>query len=123
MSYANITELPVLKYAAIEQAKFAAAMEATGKKAITTFYADLSIAEFYGPDAVRETYGRVLQQWGANVTYWTEFVIALNWKIWDWYEKNDELAALYNTLWEQADQHAADTFTGEDSEYFYNMTD
>lgn len=87
MSYANITELPVLKYAAIEQAKFAAAMEATGKKAITTFYADLSIAEFYGPDAVRETYGRVLQQWGANVTYWTEFVIALNWKIWDWYEK------------------------------------
>lgn len=86
MSWGNITDLPVLKYAAIQQATFAA-------------------------------------NWGGNVQYWTELVICLNWKIWQWYNKNDELAKLYNTLWEQADEYARDTFTGDDLDYFYTETD
>ena len=123
MSWANITDLPVLKYAAIQQATFAANYADMGKTPKTTFYGDLSIAEFSGPQAVRETYNRVKRNWGDNVEYWTEFVICLNWKIWQFHKKNDELAALYNTLWEQADQYAGDTFTGEDLAYYYETTD
>ena len=123
MSWGNITDLPVLKYAAIQQATFAANYADMGHEPKTTFYGDLSIAEFYGPKDVQETFDRVKTEWGANVQYWTEFVICLNWKIWQWHGHNDELAALYNTLWEQAEQHAADTFTGDDLEYFYTVTD
>ena len=83
----------------------------------------MSIAEFYGPKGVQETFQRVKTDWGGNVEYWTEFVICLNWKIWQWYNKNDELAKLYNTLWEQADEYARDTFTGDDLDYFYIETD
>lgn len=106
MSWGNITDLPVLKYAAIQQATFAANMRENGKEPKTTFYGDLSIAEFYGPKDVQETFQRAKTDWGGNVEYWTEFVICLNWKIWQWYKKNDELAKLYNTLWEQADKFA-----------------
>lgn len=123
MSWGNITDLPVLKYAAIQQATFAANFAETGHKSKTTFYGDLSIAEYYGPASVQETFDRVKQEWGKNAEYWTEFVIALNWKIWQWYEHNEELAKLYNTLWEQADQHAADTFTAEELQYYYEITD
>ena len=123
MSWGNITDLPVLKYAAIQQATFAANMRENGIEPKTTFYGDLSIAEFYGPKDVQETFQRVKTDWGGNVEYWTEFVICLNWKIWQWYNKNDELAKLYNTLWEQADEYARDTFTGDDLDYFYTETD
>ena len=123
MSWANITDLPVLKYAAIQQANFAANFGDLGHAPKTTFYGDLSIAEYYGPKDVRETYERVKKDWGANAEYWTEFVICLNWKIWQWYEKNEELAAVYNDLWTQADQHAGDTFKGADLEYYYQITD
>jgi len=123
MSWGNITDLPVLEYAARQQATFAANYADMGHEPKTTFYGDLSIAEFYGPKDVQDTFNRVLQAWGQNVEYWTEFVICLNWKIWQWHKHNDELAALYNTLWEQADQHARDTFTGDDLDYFYETTD
>ena len=88
MSWGNITDLPVLKYAAIQQATFAANMRENGKEPKTTFYGDLSIAEYYGPSHVQETFQRVKTDWGGNVQYWTEFVICLNWKIWQWYKKN-----------------------------------
>lgn len=123
MSWGNITKLPVLEYAARQQAAFRANFAETGQAAKTTFYGDLSIAEYYGPKSVQETFNRVLQEWGQNVEYWTEFVICLNWKIWEWNEKNDELAVLYNTLWEQAEDHARETFTGDDLQYYYEITD
>ena len=123
MSWRNITDLPVLEYGARQQANFAANFAETGHAPKTTFYGDLSIAEYYGPDGVRETFDRVKKEWGQNAEYWTEFVICLNWKIWQWNEQNDELAALYDTLWRQADQHAAETFTGEDLAYYYEITD
>lgn len=47
----------------------------------------------------------------------------LNWKIWQHYEKNDELATLYNTLWEKADAYACENLKGEELSYFYRTTD
>ena len=80
MSWGNITGLPVLKYAAVQQANFAANFREMGHEPKTTFFGDLSIAEWYGPKDVQETFDRVKTEWGRNVEYWTEFVIALNWK-------------------------------------------
>ena len=87
MSWGNITDLPVLKYAAIQQATFTANYRDMGHEPKTTFYGDLSIAEFYGPASVQETFDRAKTDWGDNVEYWTEFVICLNWKIWQWHKK------------------------------------
>lgn len=123
MSWGNITDLPVLKYAANQQATFRANYADLGHEPKTTFYGDLSIAEFYGPKDVQETFDRVKQAWAQNVEYWTEFVICLNWKIWQWHGKNDTLADLYNTLWQQADDLARDTFKGDDLDYYYQTTD
>lgn len=47
----------------------------------------------------------------------------LNWKIWQYYEKNDELATLYNSLWEKADAYACEHLKGEELPYFYRTTD
>ena len=123
MSWENITDLPVLKYAAIQQAQFSANYADMGHEPKTTFYGDLSIAEYYGPDAIRETFDRVKQAWGQNVEYWTEFVISLNWKIWQWHGKNDTLEALYNDLWRTAEDWAYNTFTGDDLNYYCETTD
>lgn len=119
----KITDWPVEKYAAVEQEVFTAEMERRGYKTLTTFYADLSIAEFYGPDSVRETYERIKKEWAGNCRYFTEFVVALNIKIWEFYEKNDTLATLYNELWSEANLFACDTYRDEDLQYYYRITD
>ena len=56
-------------------------LDMSGYKRITTFYADLSIAEAFGIKQVRSTYNDVFNAWGKNVKYITEFVLCLNHKI------------------------------------------
>lgn len=95
----------------------------TGYKPQTTIYTDFSIAEPFGADAVKDTYNRIFAEWKDNHVYLTEFVMALNWKIWEHHGHNDELARLYNELWEKADQYAVNTLQGEELSYFYRTTD
>ena len=114
----------ILERAAREQAGFSRSIyELSGYETITTFWADLTIAEAYGIEGVRDTYRRVNESWRDNYRYYTEFVLVLNHKIWYWYEKNDALARLYDELWREADQWAADNYTGEAYEYYFNVTD
>ena len=89
----------------------------------TTFWSDFSIADRFGAHAVRDTYNRAMDEWKANPVYLTELVMVLNHKIWQWYEHNDDLAELYNDLWEAADDYAREHLTGKDLEYFYRVTD
>ena len=119
----NRETLNVLRRAAQRQAAWAGFMESMGHEVKTTFYGDLTIAEAYGPDAVRETYARVCKEWRANVEYYTEFVLALNHKIWEHYETNEALARVYDELWREADACAADNLTGGDLQYYLNKTD
>ena len=95
----------------------------TGYKPMTTFYTDFSIAERFGLEAVQDTYNRAMEGWKNNYKYLTELVTALNWKIWEHYESNAELASLYNMLWEMADEYACDNLKGEELDYFYRTTD
>lgn len=96
----------------------------TGYKPITTFFEDFSIADRFGLAAVKDTYKRAFATAKAlGYEYLTEFVMALNWKIWQHYETNEPLARLYNDLWEKADIYAQENLEGEELSYFYRTTD
>ena len=89
----------------------------------TTFWEDFSIADPFGLEAVQDTFNRAFEEWKSDHIYLTELVLVLNWKIWQHYESNEELARLYNTLWETADAYACDNLEGEELAYFYRTTD
>jgi hypothetical protein len=97
--------------------------EMTGYKPKTTFWLDFTIADNFGPDAVKDTYNRAFEEWKTDHVYLTELVMVLNWKIWQHYEHNDELAKLYNDLWAAADSWAVENLTGAELDYFYTTTD
>ena len=96
----------------------------TGYKPKTTWYQDFSIADVFGASAVKATLKDALmncQYLGHE--YLTELVMVLNWKIFEHYERNDQLAELYNTLWEQVGDYALDTLTGDELDYYLNTID
>lgn len=98
--------------------------EMTGYKPITTFYEDFSIADHFGKAAVLDTYKRGLQTARfMGYKYLTEFVMALNWKIWEHFNSNEPLAKLYNDLWEKAAEYATKNLQGEELSYYYRTTD
>ena len=81
-------------------------LEQTGYECFTTFFEDFTIAEKFGLNAVKDTFNRAFKEWKSNYKYLTELTMVLNWKIWQYYEKNEKLAELYNSLWEKADTYA-----------------
>ena len=97
--------------------------EMTGYKPITTFYTDFSIADKFGVEAIKDTYKRVFQEWKYDYKYITELAIVLNWKLWRWYGKNDELSMLYDSLWKEIDGWCIDNLKGKELEYYYKTTD
>lgn len=72
---------------------------------------------------VKDTYKRAFDEWKGNYKFFTELVIVLNHKIWQHYESNRKLAALYDRLWREADEYAMNNFKGEELDYYYRITD
>ena len=97
--------------------------EMTGYKPITTFYTDFSIADKFGVEAIKDTYKGVFQEWKYDYKYITELAMVLNWKLWRWYGKNDELSMLYDSLWKEIDGWCIDNLKGKELEYYYKTTD
>lgn len=96
----------------------------TGYKPITTFYEDFSIADNFGLSAIKDTYKRGLETAKSmGYEYLTEFVMVLNWKILEHYDRREQYANLYNDLWEQASEVAVTTLTGDELTYYYQTTD
>lgn len=89
----------------------------------TTFWMDFSIADKFDIAAIKDTYNRAFKEWKTNHVYLTELVMVLNHKIWQWYEKNEAIARVYNHLWEEADLYAQENLHGEELDYFYDITD
>lgn len=89
----------------------------------TTFFDDFFIADKFWIKAIRDTYQRAFTEWKNNVKYFTEFVVALNWKIWERYEKDQDIAKVYNELRIEADEFANENFKWDDLDYFYRLTD
>lgn len=94
-----------------------------GYEPFTTFWEDFSIADAFGAEAVQDTFDRAFNEWKTQYKYLTELTIVLNHKIWLWYEKDDELAKLYDKLWRQADEYACNTLQDEEIAYYYKVTD
>lgn len=97
---------------------------ATGYTPITTFYTDFSIADMFGVSAIRDTYRRGLETAVAlGYKELTEFVMALNWKIYEHYQTNQRFAELYDELWRRAEDFARENLKGEELAYYYQTTD
>lgn len=113
----------VFAYASINEQYFEQFLESVGKERKTTFFADLSIAEWFGTNAVDDTYNRVMKSWGDDLEYMCEWVIALNQKIWQQHESNPELGRLYDELWRKADEYCMNHFKGDDLTAYLNYVD
>ncbi len=97
--------------------------ELNGYEPKTTFWMDFSIADHFGADAVQDTFNRAFAAWKTNTVYLTEMVLVLNHKIWQHYNRNDELTVLYDKLWRQADGYALAHLKDNDLSYYYQTTD
>lgn len=120
----------VFEYAARAERAWETQMkELNGYERKTTFYSDLSIADYFGIDAVKDTYRRVLKEWMHDVEYITEFALCLNHKSWEHASlKGDEhkqLSKLYAEMWygisDIIHEHYKDN--EEALDYFFQVTD
>lgn len=101
--------------------------EDLGYEPITTFWMDFSIADKFGPAAVRDTFNRAFAEWKDNYKYLTELVMVLNHKIAYHYSPEKDapnvMANLYNELWEKADEYASTHLEGDEYAYYFSITD
>ena len=97
--------------------------EFTDYKSITSFWDDFTIADAFGDSAILDTYRRAFAEWKTDYRYLTELVMVLNHKIWQWNEKNEERAKLYDSLYCQANDYALSNLKGEELSYFWTVTD
>ena len=102
---------------------FRAFMEEAGYKVQTTFWEDFTIADFFGVKAIQDTFDRAFGEWKKDYKYLTELILVLNHKIWQHYQSNPDVAALYNSLWKQADLYVVENLKDDELSYFYEVTD
>ena len=89
----------------------------------TTFWDDFTIADAFGLNAIQDTFDRAFNEWKSDYKYLTDLVMVLNHKIWFCYKKDDSIAKLYNTLLMKADGYAVNNLTGDELNYFLEVTD
>lgn len=87
------------------------------------FWQDFTIADKFGVSAIKDTYKRAFNGWKDNVEYYASFVMTLNHKIWEWYEKDEAIARVYKELWLKADEYGRNHFKGEDASYYFEFLD
>ncbi|RHB00144.1 hypothetical protein DW910_06910 [Bacteroides eggerthii] len=98
-------------------------MQENGYELQTTFWEDFSIADRFGLAAVLDTFNRAFREWKGDYKFLTELTLVLNHKIWQYNENRPDMAVLYNTLWEQADQYAKENLKGNELSYYWEVTD
>lgn len=97
--------------------------ELNGYIPFTTFWSDFTIADGFGPDAVRDTFHRAFSEWKEDYKYLTELVLVLNHKIWQHCTYRHALAEVYTELYAIADRYACENLHGEEAVYFFKTTD
>ena len=90
----------------------------------TTFWQDFSIADRFGPTAVKDTFERAFREWRSDYLYLTDLVCVLNHKMWQHYAaKHEVMAELYQRLYVEAECYGRDHLKGEELEYFWKVLD
>ena len=133
----------VFQFSAVNEAIIAKVFAESGYEKISTFFGDLSIAEWHGTNAIEDTYKRVVESWKTDVKMFTEFVMCLNHKSWQYYEYAEhgidklpqemqtilkqmpleDYSRLYADLYYKAVDMVYKTFDEEGQIYFFNVTD
>lgn len=90
----------------------------------TTFMIDFRIADKFGNAAIKDTFNRAFNEWKGNIKYVTELCVVMNMLCWYWYDKgNDTRSQIYGDYYYKVRDYVYDNYSGEDTEYFFNMTD
>lgn len=120
----------IFEYAArAERAWEMQMQELSGYERKTTFYSDLSIADCFGIDAVKDTYRRVLKEWIHDIEYITEFALCLNHKSWEHAsykgDAHKQLSELYAELWYEISDKIHEHYKDNEEalDYFFQVTD
>lgn len=97
-----------------------------GYKPQTTFWGDFGVADCFektNPGSIQDTYNRAFKEYKDDKIYGTELSMVLNHKIWEWHEKNKEIAKIYDRLWRELDAYIMDHWKGENISYYIKTTD
>ena len=89
----------------------------------TTFWDDFTIADVFGIDAIKDTYNRAFNEWKHDHIYITELCMVMNWKMFQWIEKDDNKYQTYYELFTTLDEWCMDNLKGEQLDYFISTTD
>ena len=115
------------QYAALLQQMFTDTLkECGGYETISTFYSDLSIADVFGIDAIKDTIKRVKDEWFNDYKMFSEFVLALNHKSWEWDERrevegSEEFKKFYIEQYYHFDDYCLDNYKGEALDYYLSV--
>ena len=89
----------------------------------TTFRDDFTIADVFGIDAIKDTYNRAFNEWKHDHVYITELYMVMNWKMFQWFEKDDSKYQTYYELFTTLDEWCMDNLKDEQLDYFIRTTD
>ena len=109
-----------------EMAWKSAVLSELGYKPFTTFFSDYTIAELTsGARGVKDTFNTASKSWLSNYKYFTEMVMVLNHKIWEYYKTNYALAKVYDELWRKAEDMFFKKYEGNEEalDYYYSVLD
>lgn len=90
-----------------------------GYDSFTTFWQDFTIAEYFGMNAIQDTFNRATKEWRTNCKYFTELVLVLRTKV-NWFRQQNKegLAKLYERLFCEADASALSHLKDDDLSYY-----
>ena len=94
----------------------------TGYQPISTYWADFRVC---GGDkkAIRDTYENALLLAKDDKEYGTELAIVLNWLMWAYADTHEDVAKIYQELWQEFDSYVMNNWKGEDLNYYIRQTD
>lgn len=76
-----------------------------------------------GITGILYTFEKEYEESKKDVRSLTELVLVLNLKIWEWYEKDDNIGRTYDALWKKADGYAMETLKDDDLHYYLSTLD
>lgn len=97
--------------------------EMCGYEPKTTFWQDFWIAIHFGKEAVLDTYKRAFNEWKSDHIYVTELALVLNHLVWAFYEKDEDLASIFQQLYEQTDSWVWENLPEDEKAYYWRTLD
>lgn len=97
----------------------------SGYEPKTTFWQDFTIAEAFGEESIKQTFDNAIKSWGDDYIFMTELSLVMNHKLWELYQKRQNLAKLYEKLWLEVEDYVFDHFAKNEAaiQYYVDKTD